>query len=467
LNFVYNVSFQNNTKSHLVSLLCKFFLSKQSLLETENLGDSRAEFRKFLALFIVLLIVTGAAFAQVAVGDGLSIGGWGRAVFAPVQGRFVSNQDPDFVTGVGSAWGPAYVGLNVRFSAADGRIGGGADIGRNADGPAQGDFLDIWAKPFGSDILFIDVGTYKWDEFRGKIATDGEIQGYIGGPGQSGDGIFYRGESSGGAIFVTKPVTGLTIFAQLSPGWNTWSSARTSGVVASDVYKKIQAGIGYNIPGIGLARAQYVGGTSRPAWDTTTASKLNVNNARIEAAFNLTAVENLNLDIGLKLPLPVKEKNFNVPVIYGGGVYDVILQDNFKIALAGTYSAGDFGITLGAYAGFGGSVAIDVPNADRQDLTKTFDIIAIPSFYVAAIDAKIGVDVGFKFTSDGDVSATWDITDEVDSSTIFGLGAWIEKNLGKGQIRTGLTYQFPKYGNNGTVGETAYFTWPIILTLSF
>jgi hypothetical protein len=188
-----------------------------------------------------------------------------------------------------------------------------------------------------------------------------------------------------------------------------------------------------------------------------------VNNARVEAAFNLKSVENLNLDIGLKLPLPVKDT-----VSYPGwGTADVVLQDNFKIGVAGTYTDGDFGVTLGAYAGFGGSVAIDQPGVDRMDLVKTFDIIAVPSFYVAAIDAKVGVDVGFKFTSDGDIPATWDTNESIDSSTTFGLGAWIERGLGKSQIRTGLAYQFPKYGSNGIVGETGYLTWPIILTVSF
>jgi hypothetical protein len=411
----------------------------------------------------VLLFVTGAAFAQIQVADGLTIGAWGRAVFVPVQGVFTDGGDPVYLSGIGSGWGPAYTGIDIRFSAADGRIGGGADIGRDANGPANGDFLNVWAKPFGSDILFIDVGKYNWDEFRGKIGTDDEIQGFLGGPGHSPDDIFNRATSGGGAIFVTKPVGGLTIFAQLSPGWDTWNSSQASGVVAGDVYKRIQTGIGYDIPGIGLARLQYVGGIGDGDWDATTPTKFNVNNARVEAAFNLKAVENLNLDIGLKLPLPVKDE-IGIPLL---GTFDVILQDNFKIAVAATYTAGDFGVTLGAYAGFGGSVAIDQPGVDRQDLVKTFDIIAVPSFYVAAIDAKVGVDVGFKFTSDGDVPATWNTADDTDSSTIFGLGAWIERSLGKSAIRTGLAYQFPKYGSNGIVGETGYLTWPIILTVSF
>jgi hypothetical protein len=72
------------------------------------------------------LITTDIAFAQVA--DGLSIGGWGRADFVLIQGIFEDDQDAVFRSGVGSDWGPAYTGLNIRFSAADGRIGGGADI---------------------------------------------------------------------------------------------------------------------------------------------------------------------------------------------------------------------------------------------------------------------------------------------------------------------------------------------------
>jgi hypothetical protein len=415
------------------------------------------------------LFVTGAAFAQVAeeaeepqfvttaqVPDGFIIGGWGRAVFAPVQGVFEDDQDPVFLSGIGSGWGPAYTGLNFRFKAADGRIGGAADIGRGANGPSNGDEINIWVKPFGSDILEIKVGQTRDGRFRG-IGSDGSSsQGYIGGPGKNGDAVFHRFDPNAGALFVSQPITGLSLYAQLKTDAISLTGINpelASAEEAKNVYKKIQAGLAYDIAGIGLARAQWVGNTmDNIAFATSTDTGVttwSASNARIEAAFKLTAVENLSLDIGVKLPIPVKEN-------------EIIYQGNIQVGLAGSFKAGDFGITYGLYGAFGGSVALD--GADNRDkLSPTFDLILVPSFYIAGIDATVGADVGFKIKGE---SSYLDV-EQNNEETVFGFGGWIERDLGKGSIRTGLAYQLPKYAANGIDGQSAYLTWPIILTISF
>ncbi|MDR0642100.1 MAG: hypothetical protein LBG07_06545 [Treponema sp.] len=439
--------------------------------------------KKLTALFTVLLITTGAAFAQVP--DGLSFGGWGRADFVPVQGIFEDDVDPVFRSGVGSGWGPAYTGINIRFSAADGRIGGGADVGRNTAGPAEGDELNIWAKPFGSDILYIKVGQTRDGRFRGP-GTDGSFQPFIGGPGKDGDAVFNRFEPDFGALFISQPITGLSIFAQFDAGTDATALLPLAGSEAKDVFKKIQAGIAYDISGIGLARAQWVGNTMNftpatpdrfeidpatytgqgyptsgtadvPGWKYIKGTtEPTPNAARIEAAFKLTAVEGLNLDIGIKIPIPVKE------TVSG---FDVVHQGNFQVAVAGDFKAGDFGIQYGLYGAFGGSTAVDVPNAKRGKLNPTFDLIVIPSFYIAAVDATVGADLGFKVK--GESTTVYSGTKNGDRETIFGFGGWISRDLGKGSIKTGLAYQLPAYAENGIQGQTSYFSWPIILEVSF
>jgi hypothetical protein len=402
--------------------------------------------RKLTALFIVLLFVTGMAFAQFP--DGLKIGAWGRADFVPFQGVFEDDEDAVFQSGVGSGWKPAYWDINVSFTAADGRIGGQANISRADYNPEEGN-LNIWAKPFGSDILYIQVGKYEFDDYRGGTGTDGNFQGFIGGPGKNADAIFRRlstNDSKGGALFVTKPISGLSIFAEINPGWNTFKTM-PAATEAKDAYKKIQAGLAYDISGIGLARAQWVGNSMD--YDGT-----DWHPARIEAAFQLKAVEGLNLDLGIKLPIPVKEE------LVGG---DTVYQDNFQLAVAGDFKAGDFGITYGLYGGFGGSTSVDSPGARRSKLSPTFDIILIPSFYVAAIDATVGADVGFKVKG----ASTTAGTKNPDQSTIFGFGGWISRDLGKGLIKTGLAYQLPAYTDKGIQDSTSYLSWPIILEISF
>jgi hypothetical protein len=176
--------------------------------------------------------------------------------------------------------------------------------------------------------------------------------------------------------------------------------------------------------------------------------------ARIEAAFKLTAVGGLNLDVGVKLPIPVRETV--------GGV-DKVYQDNFQLAVAGDFKAGDFGITYGLYGAFGGSLATDVAGASRDKFSPTFDLIVVPSFYIAGIDATVGADVGFKVKG----ASTTGTTKNTDQETIFGFGGWISRNLGKGSIKTGLAYQLPAYTDNGTIDQPAYLSWPIILEVSF
>jgi hypothetical protein len=320
--------------------------------------------------------------------------------------------------------------------------------------------MNIWVKPFGTDILYLAVGKIVDGRFRGPGVVDDDFQMWIGGMGSNGDPVFQRFEDAGSALFISQPIPGLSLFAQIKPGFNTVNS--TPGLdnpnEAADAYKKIQAGFAYDIPGIGLARAQWYGNTMdgiSPVNVTTLDPEWSANNARIEAAFKLTAVKNLTLDLGLKLPIPVKEEFFGVDVTY---------QGNFQINAIGEYKAGDFGVAFGLYSSFAGSVAIDDPMFDERDsLQPSFRIIAVPSFYVAAIDATVGAEVGFKAEGESEVFGVG----QQNEGTTFGIGAWIKRGLGKGHIKTGLAFQFPKYGNKGTIGETSYLTWPIILEIYF
>jgi hypothetical protein len=440
----------------------------------------------------LLLIVTGAAFAQLP--DGLSIGGWGRADFVPFQGVFPDNGNATYLSGVGSGWGPAYFGLTFSFSEADGRIGGKFHI---SNGTAVGDHLNIWAKPFGSDILEIIVGRIQEERFRG-LGGDDNFHGFIGGPGHDGDHVFQRFKDNASALFISQPIPGLSVFAHLRTGGVSITGITpeiTDGVEAKDLYKKIQAGLAYDISGIGLARAQWVGGTmnvtpgERGSWEFDPSAFNGVvvppppppgptdptsvgywkwvsgtapvpNPARIEAAFRVKAIEGLNLDLGIKIPIPVKET--------WGGI-EWVYQDNFQINVAGDFKAGDFGIKYGLYGAFGGSTAVDEPGVTTERRAKksaTFDLLLIPSFYVAAIDATVGADVGFKVRG-ASTTGTVPGAVRVGQETTFGFGGWISRELGKSLIKTGLAYQLPAYTDNGIAGSTSYFSWPIILELSF
>jgi hypothetical protein len=440
-----------------------------------------------LTFFIVLLIATGAAFAQEAeepkaVPDGLSFTGWGRADFVPFQGVFVKDKDPVFTAGVGSGWGPAYTGISIRFSAADGRVGGGADLSRGTGGPSDGDEVNIWAKPFGSDILEIKVGQTRDGRFRGP-GTDDNFQNFIGEPGKDGDAVFNRFEPDFGALFVSKPTESLSIFALLDAGKDmTNITGGITGSEAKDVYKRIQAGAAYDFSGIGLARLQWVGNSlnAKPAklnytkfdltaWQQAGADVSELDNptskflipvdaeksdtfypARFEAAFQLKAIEGLTLDLGVKIPIPVEDEGT-----------DKTYQDSFKVAAAGDFKSGDFGIAYGLYGAFGGKTK-NPSGVDDYKWRPTFDLIVVPSFYVAALDATVGADVGLRVEGKSSSGGT----KNKDQSATIGFGGWISRDLGKGSIKTGLAYQLPPLKED-TKGATSYFSWPIILEVSF
>jgi hypothetical protein len=399
----------------------------------------------------VLLIVTGAVFAQEAeepqaVPDGLSFGIGGQEVFVPVKGKFVDTKDPEYFTGVGTNWGSVgTVDVNVKVTAAEGRIGGEANMGRGT-GYTKTDtgavyteqivtsgVVNFWAKPFGGDILLIKIGKYNHDDYRGKGPGAG-FGDYVGGTGGEDD-VFARlnsRDSKGGGLFVIKPISALSLFAELSPGWDSNGNTAKAG----DVYKKIQAGIAYDISGIGLLRAQWIGATMEGKDPAT-----------VNAAFNLTAVEGLTLDAGVKISVPIVDDKAKTTY-----------QDNFGIALAGAYTAGDFTIGLGAYGGLGGKMKYEKGDPDKN--ATTFKLNLSPSYNVAGIDATIGLDV--IFNAKGETTARG--TKGKNKETTFGVGGWISRTLGKGSVKTGLGY----YSEKKELGDvtTGYLTWPIILGIS-
>jgi hypothetical protein len=431
--------------------------------------------KKLIALFTVLLIVTGAAFAQYP--DGLTIGGWGRTDFAVVQGQFPESGDPTYVTGVGSGWGPAYMGFNLNYTALDGRMGTTVSIAfaNVATGDAvKDDNLYIWAKPFGSDILKIYIGSFNEEEFRGYNPLDNDFSGWVNSGVSNKDRIFTRIQPRGGALFLSKPTEGLSVYASVDPGYITlssiipsWSSTTNSwsggpGAIAGDVYKSIQAGLGYEISGIGLARVQYIGGTGSPhvaglvpVGNTATYTGITYNAPVIEAAFKVTALEGLTLDIGGKIPIPGKENN----TAWG----DLTVQDNFQLNLAGDYKAGSsFGVNFAVFGTFGGSVVSDQQNSERLNNAPTFDLEIEPYFFLAGLDSTLGVAMTLGIIGDGEIVPA----DKTKESTNFALGAWISRNLGPGNIKTGLSYVFPTY-RDSKFGTAGYFSWPIIMSLGF
>jgi hypothetical protein len=272
---------------------------------------------------------------------------YGKAIWAPlvyraVNGGFLSGADTTSDgAGIGSgagpgwddtlgaavgldAWGsnkPGNIGFEMRLSA---RLGNGALYTRD-------NMAYLWAKPF-DEVLKLQLGLYRWDVLRGKI---GGISEAVGGYGGDEDSIFQRLESDtfGAMLILTPPakapdaVKGLTLFSSfgvsggIDPAKNSFAAATENAF--KYIFSTPHAGIAYQHEAFGLARFQFIAGNyhwgNGGDWynaitngNTSTSANGKIyypthskEAARLELAFNLTSVPNLNLDLGFGLPLPV------------------------------------------------------------------------------------------------------------------------------------------------------------------
>jgi len=255
--------------------------------------------KRFLVLLLVAVMAVPALFADVTVG------GWGRIILSTTG----NDGGGDPTMDMGPNWGG---NGRVRFA-----IAGSADqIGFNFDVDGDGgakwedysinaaEQLCIWIKPI--DMIKITAGQKQVDTLRGKFgATSAAATNNISS-GDLEDGIFPRTRVGLGVIIEATPVEGLTIILSheyengvvdlVAPG-----NPRDTSV--AETLKSLQVSVGYSIEGIGLVRAGYFGETIHYDADLTQVGATGVAPQDIAVAFNLTAVEGLNVDLGFRMDI--------------------------------------------------------------------------------------------------------------------------------------------------------------------
>jgi hypothetical protein len=242
------------------------------------------------------------------------------------------------------------------------------------------------------------------------------------------------------------------------------------------VWGNAQIAAGYDIDGIGLIRAQYVGvknGIKNTDAASTTSWELsdfdgttNKPNSRIEAAFGLTAVKGLTLDLGFKYYLPSDEAN----VLYGATRTDY--TRGVVVGLGGRYAGGGF--AKGAYA-IEGRVDAALPDtyknraAGNPATTPTLDtesgfnlnVHLTPSYNLGP--CTLGADLGLDFMGDGKSGSV----DVKTGYTRVGLGVWAQKGLGMAKyIKAGLGVMLP-YTDNADTDHGIIFSVPLVFQYAF
>jgi hypothetical protein len=390
--------------------------------------------KKILAFFIVFSLVASAAFAE----GPISFSAWGCGLFAPFVYKAGGGVDGSAQAGVGTgpSWG--FTGVAISFTV-EGKnenetMGFKLHLRMNNETNAYiagYPLANVWVKSFG-DVLKITVGRYQEDELRGKIGGPSPtlpVGNWFGG---EEDAIFsYFQQGTAGAHFGLYPVEGLIFGVSLgvsksAKGTGNGGDAATQYTEANgdtyntfrDIYSGLQIGAGYKIPNIGLIRLQYIGGKYDKG--NYLYPSFVADGAAIEAVFQLTAVENLNLDFGVKVPFAVKDYSVDPKTIDGTfnsttGTFDQIpdpddegywgtyawdfdkVRQPVSIALGANVTAGDLGLLIRLQTQFAGK-ATEV--GDTEDYTKGFELRfgVEPSFKIAKV-GTIGADLSFGFNA--------------------------------------------------------------------
>ena len=270
----------------------------------------------------LIAVAAAAALTATSAFAEITFGAWLRSALIPV-----AYDGEDYLGGLTQSWGGAArtAVLGVNGVSEDGMAGFTFEIRNQAgEGINMGDRTVAWLKPI--EQLKLSVGKFDggdngfrqgtgfgvWDYVRPSVTTSLFFNG--------DDGIM---DSIGGDGFMAEifPIEGFKVmvnvpFLQYKKEVHNWiydSDAKTwkddTGTEveyvkhAYDIYKKTQIGAAYTIDGVGELKVLWTNVSN----ETKVGTKKYNDVGNLGIAFNLSAVENLNLAIGAKFDISDKE----------------------------------------------------------------------------------------------------------------------------------------------------------------
>jgi len=408
----------------------------------------------------------------------------------------------------GSGQGPR-ARIEVQASYED-KIGMRTRIQARTDGIGIEDFLQAWWQPVS--WLRLDAGRFFRDNLRGKVNDLDERMNANTVRMFDADAIFSRfrthryGGQAGIMISLT-PINNLFIGAllyDLKPFTASSSTTTDSSLYDAhpdyvtdnqDVWRRIQAAAAYEIPNIGLLRVQYLGvkpmvTISRISDEVLTDTNqllysymfdtFSITASRIEAAFALTAVPGLTLDIGGKFPIQFKdwdrgtlnifekEDESLMDAIYQSYRRGFVWQAPYQASIGIKYTPS--GLEPLELAGrvdaiFGGFIR---GYANEVNLSPVINAHIWPSwgFSFARVILNAGFEyIGAAYDRNGQVIGTGTPA-ALNGGYRFGMGISIQKDFfNNSLIKGGIAYKFA--GTVNGVREKAVLTIPLYLEFNF
>lgn len=345
--------------------------------------------KKIVSTFAFALLVGGLTFAD-DMAPAVKIGAWGRGFFVPVFTGGTDGAKANTQSLLGTSWGGApRIGFTIAGDSAN--VGFQADL--NLDNfqstklVSMGDQQKIWVKPV--DGLTLSIGNIFDDTLRGngtfgsfdwlRLSWTGEDFTFTRVAAQSGFEASYAMD----ALYVYVANSSLA------------TPADTNKVFA----KTLQIGGGYTIKDIGTIRAQAIGVHAAKDYQV------------IEAAFKLTAVQNLYVDLGIHYPtdnkLATDANNPESVNLYGNYTADKAKIHglfSYKLPAKTTTNAGKAGMEAGAGVDY-------------------------------SLDGGLGVGADFRFK---DKNQTYN--GPVGKSGLTGFFAGVTKGFSNGLVGVGIEY---------------------------
>jgi hypothetical protein len=441
---------------------------------------------------IMVGLLVGAMAVQSVSAFDFNWGAWGRASWSPMViqgGPDKDTEDPnDTTTNLGVGSGPAWddlgaaVGFEVKGQNTDGTLGFAAKLRVDVNPAKNGSeavwypndkTANVWAKPFS--MLTLRAGLYQIDDLRGKIGGTNE-NFVIGNWSGDEDDIFTRFETGAfGMHLKLEPIENLQVHASVGVNDNL---KQTSANAIGDIYSTGQYGVGYNIPNLLFIRAQFIGGKQNKG-DYIYPNKAQYWN-QIQAAFQVTAVENLSLDLGVAIPLQIKGKADDGNLNYSAlASEDDTYQAPFKIALGAKYTMGDLGFLFRLKTEFASkqyNVNYENPLV-KMETTRNggLNLLAFaiePSYKLGSIGTIRG-DIGLGVKGNSKTDTNGSETDNKDGTVDLGLGVSFFKAIAGGNFSIGLATTIPvagdgyaEDGNKVKKAQAFKFTIPIVMTYS-
>jgi hypothetical protein len=403
--------------------------------------------KKLIVFSAIVALLAPAVFAEV------SVGAWARGTVNVLQGNTIEDSD---LTGSASHEARAeFSGEND-----EGTFGGHFKAWNNYD--SGNAFGWVWWKPIDQFQLQIGHNQWAWFEFRPLVAWgfyEAACDAQVVTERWRFGNAYYGGFGDAGATISIYPIEGMAFNFGLP------YEARAGQKVA-DIFGHLHAQFSYNISDVGTLAISFAagkgsigGGPTEPtmpedindidamaayAKDLVAYEKAmeayfekfvkegpGYDTSKIYAAFDVSAIENVGLSIGIGFPLAAKtwndadDKVADKPDTYQPPIY---------AGVGFSYGADSFGFKARAMAGLGASYTPNEGDAVKFGTTIDFDILPYFDLGIMKLFIAAGLDMWLLSDDQKDAKAAGDD----DSIVGFYINPYISKSVGAGTFFAGV-----------------------------